>query len=382
MIWGMEVGLLAEAADLVGRANRLVERAARGGTKGHQPGEVRALVAAYGRLVKLASAGGATAARQMGDPATFARAAGTSLTKARQAVKTATEASVTPEVAAAFGAGELSVEQASEITKTESASPGSAPKLLERVRGGAPLHVLREDARRLRLEAQDPHDLARRQHESRYLRHGVTDTGMVRLEAELQPHVGAPLVSRLQGEAKRLSRHADGAEPFPRYLADALAGLDAGKGTARGRTEMVVLVSHGVAKRGWDDVRDDEVCKIPGVGPISPPTARALADDAFLSGLFYDGQDLRHIRRFGRHIPASIKVALELGEPPEFDGRRCVDCGNRFWLETDHHEPRAVGGETALDNLEDRCDPCHTKKTRREHEARLLRSPALANAPP
>ena len=274
------------------------------------------------------------------------------------------------------------MEQASEITKTESASPGSAPRLLERVRGGAPLHVLRDDARRLRLEAQDPHDLARRQRESRFLRHGVTEDGMIRLEAELEPHVGAPLVSRLQRTAKRLSTQAKGAEPFPRYLADALAGVSAGKGSATARTEMVVLVSHGVAQRGWDDVREDEFCKIPGVGPISPRAARALAHDAFLTGLFYDGQDLRHIRRFGRHIPAEIKIALDLGEPPGFDGRSCADCGNRFWLETDHHEPRAIGGETALDNLEDRCEPCHTRKTRCEHEAGLLRSPALANAPP
>ena len=381
----MEIGLLREAADLVGRANELVERAGRRGGEGSPPGAMRRLVAAYGTLVKLGSAGGASAARLLGDPGTLARATGTSMGKAREAIKTARQAERTPALAEALRAGELSLDQATEITKTESAVPGSTGRLLGRVRGGAPFHVLRENARRLRLEAQDPQNLARQQHEARYLRHGVTDMGTIRFEAELEPHVGMPLLSRLQAEAKRLSRKAKAAEPFERYLADALPALLDRKGPGKGRTEMVVLVSHGVAERGWNDVRDEEFCKIPGVGPISPETAKRIAGNAFLTGLFYDGRDLRHIRRWGGRIPAEIRIALNLGDPPEFEGRRCVDCGNRYFLETDHDEPRAAGGETALDNLRDRCDSCHDKKTARDREAGLLRPqrpPALAHAPP
>ena len=154
----------------------------------------------------------------------------------------------------------------------------------------------------------------------------------------------------------------------------------------------MVLVSHSVAERGWQDVRGDEFCKIPGVGPIDPSIARKIADDAFLTGLLLDGEDLRQIRRWGRHIPIEVKVALGLGNPPEFDGVKCVDCGNRFFIERDHIEPRAGGGETALDNLADRCEPCHDKKTARDRESgavrsrppsrRSKRSGVLANAPP
>lgn len=369
----MEVGLLSEAADLVGRANELVERVSRvAGDR--SPGDVQRLVAAYGRLVKLGSAGGATAARLLGDPGTLAQATGTSMGKAREAFKTARAAEQTPELGAALRGGELSLDQATEIAKTEEVAPGSAGRLLERVRGGAPLHVLKENALRIRLEAQDSQNLAERQREARFLRHGITDKGTVRLEAELEPHIGTPLISRLQAEAKRLSREAKAAEPFERYLADALPNLLDGDAQGRGQTEMVVLVSHGVAERGWQDVADDEHCKIPGVGPIAPEVARRIAGNAFLTGLFYDGEDLRNIRRWGRHIPAAIKIALNLGDPPGFDGRRCLDCGNRFFLETDHHEPRAIGGETALDNLRDRCEPCHDKKTARDREAGRLRT--------
>jgi 5-methylcytosine-specific restriction endonuclease McrA len=199
-------------------------------------------------------------------------------------------------------------------------------------------------------------------------------------------------VSRLQAEAKRLSRAAEASEPFERYLADAVPTLLEGGGTGRGHTEMVVLVSHGVAERGWQDVRENEFCKIPGVGPIDPGIARKIAGDAFLTGLVYDGEDLRQIRRWGRYIPVEVKLALGLGNPPGFDGVKCVDCGNRFSIERDHIEPLAGGGETALDNLTDRCEPCHDRKTARDREAgavgsqprsrRSERSKALANAPP
>ena len=345
----MEVQLLSEAADLVDRANQLVEKAGRLRTAERSTGAIRRVVAAYGRLVKLGSAGGATAARILGDPGTLAGATGTSITKAKEALKTAEAADQTPELGEAFRSGELSLDQATEIAKTEKVAPGSAGPLLERVRGGAPIKVLRDEGRRRRLEAQFSEGLAKRQREARYLWHGITDQGMYRLEAELEPEVGARLVNRLEAQARRLSKAARHAEPFPRYLADALPDLVTGKGTGKGKTELVVLVSQGVAQRGWQDVQDGEFCKIPGVGPIDPDTARRIADDAFLSGIFFDGEDLRQIKRWTRHIPAAVKAALNLGDPPGFDGPRCEDCGMRHGLEWDHDDPRANGGETSVE---------------------------------
>ncbi|MDP2624024.1 MAG: HNH endonuclease signature motif containing protein [Actinomycetota bacterium] len=373
----MDRHYLAEAVGFARKANQALS------PRSCSDAEAREMLGRYAELEKLAAYGKAALAARLKDPGGLARASGTSMGKAREAVRTTAAAEKTPELGEALRAGELSLDQAAEITKTEMVAPGSAGRLLERVRGGAPLHVLKEDARRIRLEAQTRDGLAERQHEARFLHHGVTEAGMVRIEAEFEPHVGTPLVNRLQAQAKRLARQADVSEPFERHLADALPDLLDGDGPGRGRTEMVVLVSHGVADRGWQDVADGEYCKIPGVGPIDPRIARKIAGDAFLSGLFYDGEDLRNIRRFGRHIPAEIKTVLNLGEPPEFEGRRCIDCGNRFYLETDHQEPRATGGETALDNLKDRCDPCHDKKTKQDREAGLLRqrAPAARAAP-
>jgi HNH endonuclease len=136
----------------------------------------------------------------------------------------------------------------------------------------------------------------------------------------------------------------------------------------------VVLVSHEVARRGWRDVRPGEMCKVPGVGPVSPEVAKGIAQDAFLTGVLFDGKDLRHMRRWTRNIPVEVITALELGQPPEFDGVKCVDCGRRFRPEKDHLEPHSALGPASTDNLEWRCWPCHVAKTERDRRAGKLRS--------
>ena len=65
---------------------------------------------------------------------------------------------------------------------------------------------------------------------------------------------------------------------------------------------------------------------------------------AFLNGVFYDGVDLRHFKRWSRDPSVEVRIALELGEPPEFDGVLCTDCGNRFRTEFDHVEPHVAQG--------------------------------------
>jgi hypothetical protein len=122
--------------------------------------------------------------------------------------------------------------------------------------------------------------------------------------------------------------------------------------------------------------------KIPGVGPVPPETAKDIARDAFLSGLFYDGKDLRHMRRWTRNVPVEVRIALELGDPPGFDGIGCVDCGNRFRTERDHVEPHTAGGPASLANLRPRCWSCHQAKTERDRRAGKLRATGPERAPP
>ncbi|MFN2388325.1 MAG: HNH endonuclease [Actinomycetota bacterium] len=349
----------------------------------------------YSRAERLAAYGKTMLARRM-DEAKVARLGGTSIGKAKAVVATGNTLESSPELSQALQQGEVSLDQAVEIASAEQSSPGAAKKLLK-VAETRPFHVLRDEARRVKLEAEQHRDLDARQRAARSARSHTDPLGMVDIHLRFQPHIGTPIVAGAEAEAQRLSRAATAAakeaelearkgrggpvavpqvEPFERYLADAYAKLLSGSGKGRTtRPELVILVSHEVVRRGWKDVREGEVCKIPGVGPVAPEVAREIARDAFLTGLFFDGKDLRHIKRWSRSKPAEVAIALELGEPPTFDGVSCVDCGNRFRPEFDHVEPHVALGPSSYENFDPRCRPCHQAKTERDRRAGRLKPP-------
>jgi len=340
---------------------------------------VRELLSRYAKAKKLVSYGETMLAAKLDDPELVARATGVSVGKAKAAVDTGNCLKSADEVREAFKSGELSLDQASEISKAEQASPGSSTELLQAAQEES-FQTLREKSRKVVLEAEQHRGLAQRQHEARKARSYRDELGMISINLLLEPHVGAPLVNRAETEAGRRFRAAkkEGRqEPFERHLADAYAGLLSSSGsTSQARKpELVVLVSHEIAKRGWNDVVEGEVCKIPGVGPISPERAKEIASDAFLSGVFYDGRDLRHFRRWTRNTSVEVLLALQLGEPPEFDGVKCIDCGHRFRNEKEHSEPHVSGGLASTTNLKWRCYGCHQKKTAEDRRKGKLTPP-------
>jgi len=332
----------------------------------------RELMAAYARAEKLVAFGIAALSRKL-DHAEVARFRGSSVGKARDVVATGAIMAASDALSSAMQHGDISLDQAVEIASAEESAPGAARELVA-VAQAQPFHVLKEKARKTKLEAEQHRDLATRQHSARKARSYSDGLGMVHIHLELEPHVGAPIAARAEAEAQRLERNARAAqvlEPFDAHLADAYSSLLLGGGSGKSRRpELVVLVSHEVAKRGWTDVRNGEMCKIPGVGPIAPHIAKKIASDAFLNGVFYDGKDLRHFNRWSRGIPVEVRVALELGEGPTFDGVVCADCGNRFRTEFDHVQPLFAHGPTSFPNLEPRCWLCHQAKTKREASAR------------
>jgi hypothetical protein len=311
----------------------------------------REVLALYARAEKLAAFGVAAVARKVRDASAVARATGVSAGKADAVVRTGEVMAASEELSVAMQTGSVSLDQAAEIAKAEESSPGAARDLLAVARDEA-FHVLKDKARKVALEAEQHRDLFRRQRQARSARIYADELGMVHVHVAWEPHVGTPIAARAEAEAQRIARRAkaEGAErePFDRYLADAYARLLAGQGKGRARRpELVVVVSHEVAQRGWTEVRDGEVCKIPGVGPIAPGIAREIGRDAVVSAVVCDGKDLRQFVRWGSHIPVEIALALELRDPPGFEGVRCVDCGNRFRTEFDHVRPRCAGGPTS-----------------------------------
>jgi hypothetical protein len=340
--------------------------------------QARKRLESYARARRLVDFGIAALARKVDDPAQIARTTGISLGKAKETVATGKVLRDSDDLSEASRHGDISLDQAAEIACAEESAPGSAAQLIDVARKES-FNVLKEKARKAKLEAEQHKDLAARQRAARSARSYSDELGMVHIHLLLEPHVGTQIVARAEAEAARLHKAAkknDAAEPFERHLADAYASLlsGAGKGRAK-RPELVVLVSHEVAKRRWTEVKAGEVCKIPGVGPVSPQVAKDIARDAFLTGLFYDGKDLRHMRRWTRNIPVEVRLALELGKPPDFDGIVCVDCGNRFRIENDHVEPHVAHGPASVDNLDPRCGRCHPAKTERDRKAGKLKPP-------
>ena len=113
----------------------------------------RKLLAAYARAEKLASFGKSVLARKLDDAAELARVSGTSVGKAKATVDTGKALRDADGLRHAFGSGDISLDQATEIAKAEHARPGSATELLP-VAAAEAFHVLKERARKITLEAE------------------------------------------------------------------------------------------------------------------------------------------------------------------------------------------------------------------------------------
>ena len=347
----------------------------------------REALAAYARIRRLADFGIAALARKVDDASVISRATGTPVGHAKATIGLGRNLKAAPELGAAMQSGTVSAEQAREIASAEASSPGVVAQLV-RAANEEPFHSFKDTARRIKLEAEQHHGLGDKQRAARNARHYSDELGMTHIHLTLQPLAATPIVNRAEADAERLYKKAkrDNAgrvEPFECYLADAFVEMLTGNGKGRTtRPELVVLVGYETVRAGWK-LNDEGICKIPGVGPIDPADAKAVAQEAFLNALLVDGEDLRHFKRFSRHVPPEIKIALELGTAPEFDGPSCIDCGIRFRPERDHLEPVVAQGPTSYTNLDWRCDLCHGAKTEADRKAGKLtpRPPPRAYPP-
>jgi 5-methylcytosine-specific restriction endonuclease McrA len=276
-------------------------------------------------------------------------------------------------------AGELSLAQAHEIAAAQAEAPGAEHELVDLARRSG-LSAVRDAVRDRALQQSDPARLYEAQRRKRELHHWRDRDGMVRWSVAFTPEVGVPLINRLEAEAERLraaARRAGAPEPYPAYMSDALAAMlsGAGPGSSKsppGRAELVLVCDVGAYRRGH--AHAGEVCHVQGGGPLPVERVRQLSEDAFLKAVVHDGVRISTVKHFGRHIPAELRTALELGPPPGFAGTACAEqgCGRRYGLEWDHVDPVAHGGPTSYQNLQPRCWPHHRDKTERDRAAGLL----------
>lgn len=304
-----------------------------------------------------------------------ARQAGVSTGQARQALEAATGLRDCPGTKAALLSGEISWVQAAEVTRAVSEAPGAEEALLATARQ-AGLAELRDKARERVASATPVEELHRRQHQARYFRHWRDRLGMVCFAGALPPETGVALVNRVDAAAQRLRRAAAAGPPaerenFEPHAADALVALTSGDGQGRGgRADVVLVCDINAYLRGHRHA--GEVCHIIDGGPVPVQVVQELAKDAFIKAVLHDGVQVHTVKHLGRHLPAELRTALDLGGPPGFRGAACADCGRRYGLEYDHVDPVAHGGLTAMANLVARCWPDHRAKTERDRQAGLL----------
>ncbi|MCA1704983.1 MAG: HNH endonuclease, partial [Actinobacteria bacterium] len=351
--------LLDQAIELLAKANSELE------PEFLDSSGARVVLERYAKARRLVDYGLTAVARKVDDPALVSRATGTPVGQAKATIALGNDLKAAPELGAALQSGAVSVEQAREIASAEASVPGITEDLVA-VANSEPFHVLQDKARRLKLEAEQHNGLAARQHAARSARHYSDELGMTHIHLMFEPLIATPIVNRAEADAERLykaARKTGQTEAFEAYLADAFVDMLSGHGKGRStRPELVVVIDYDTIRNGWE-LSPGGVSKIPGVGPIDPQDVKAVAQDAFINAVLVDGEDLRHFKRFGRHVPPEIKVALELGKAPGFDGPVCSDCGNRFRPERDHLEPVVAEGPTSYRNLEWKCNPCHVAKT-------------------
>jgi hypothetical protein len=263
-----------------------------------------------------------------------------------------------PETDAAFRSGHLSTTQASEIAAAASADPSAEGDLLAAARETG-VKGLRDRCRRTRASAEaDDRAWARRLHLGRRVHRWTDPDGAYRADVRLAPDAGARLDAALEGHLDRIfadARRAGRRESRAAYTADALVAL-AAEGPCK-PVEMKVNVDASVVRNGH--VKPGERCEITGVGPVPATTARALLDDALVSVLVKDGDDITAVSRATRTIPARLRRALEARYPV------CgvQSCENDRFLQIDHVVPIAERGPTSIDNTWRICTFHHAQKT-------------------
>jgi hypothetical protein len=287
-----------------------------------------------------------------------AEATGSTVGAAARTLETARALEHLSDTDVAFRSGQLSEVQAAEITATAVSDAGAEADLLEAARSTS-VKGLRDRCREVRAGAEvDDRAWARRLHAERKAHEWTDPDGAYCLSARMAPDAGARFssawkahIDRIFGDARRAGRR----EPRAAYAADALVAL-ASAGPCK-PVEVRVTVDSGALARGHTE--SGEQCAIAGVGPVPVTTARALLDDASVTVMIRDGDDVTAVSSLKRTIPTKLRRALETRYPT------CgvTGCANDQFLEIDHVIPVENHGPTELANLWRICTHHHALKS-------------------
>lgn len=303
----------------------------------------------------------------------LARTLGTSTGEAKGVLVLGRRLSAQGTVRTAAANGELSASQASMIAEAAQADPGAQERLVARART-ASHEELKEDCQKTVARAdEDPEGRRRRIHERRSLRSWTDVGGTWHLSGRGNPEEGARLMAALGplANARFQSARAEGRrEGEECYRFDALIDLareevNSGGSSAppprRGApSKILIRVDYNALLRG-QLAGDDEVCDLPGYGPVPVSVARDLIEqgDPFIAAVLTKAQAVVGVAHLGRHPTALQRSALQWISPT----CAVAGCGAAVRLEVDHRAPWASTHRTVFDQLDPLCHHHHRLKT-------------------
>ena len=287
----------------------------------------------------------------------FAATTGETVGTAARSLETARALEHLPETDAAFRAGALSETQTAEIASAADADQSAEAALLETA-SQTSVKGLRDRCRQVRAGAEtDDKAWARRLHVERKAHEWTDPDGAYCVSARMAPDAGARFSAAWKAHTDRIFRDARRAgrrEHRAAYAADALVAL-ASEGPCK-PVQVSAVLDSAALPRGHTE--PGERCEISGV-PAPVTTVRALLDDAVVSILLRDGDEITAVSSPKRTIPAKLRRALEARYPV------CAvkGCANDQFLEIDHIVPIEDHGPTEIANLWRLCSHHHAIKT-------------------
>lgn len=301
----------------------------------------------------------------------LASATGTSKTDAAELLATGRALQQLPGTLDAVRGGRLSGRQAKAVAGAAALDPSAEGRLLDTAQHSS-LGELQNEARRTRAAADPGPDATRRRiHAARSLRHWVAPDGVGHLHASGTPDSIARLAARITHRASQVfdaARRAGKREPLEAYAFDALAELVAEDGSGPGLpvgadAKIIVRVDHTALVRG--DTEPGETCEIAGIGPIPVSVVHEWMDEAFVTAILTDGEDVTRVVHLGRKFTAKQRTALQWRDP-----ECCVrGCTNTQRLEYDHDHPWADTHTTTVEHGDRLCHAHHKRKTAGWHLA-------------
>ncbi len=151
----------------------------------------------------------------------------------------------------------------------------------------------------------------------------------------------------------------DGMLRMARAARDGVAPAAGTKPRGRAKTRDHVVAHVDLPSLLGGEVRTDQRCEIPGIGPVPVEHVRSLLGDAVLTILVEDGRDVRTFARPGRKMVAALAQLLDARDPV----RTITGCGRTQRLELDHALAVSDGGDSDEQNCHGLCRAHHRRKT-------------------